>query len=348
MTEMKNAAILGASGYTGAEAVRLILGHPKLRLKALTGHSRAGEPLSNVYPHFAGLGLPDVVTWDAVDWDDIDVVFACLPHGASQDMIAKIIDRVETVIDLSADFRLKDAEVYAATYGRSHDHTVLLSGAVYGLTEYARADLPGAKLVACPGCYPTCTLLSLLPAFDADMVETDSIIIDAKSGVTGAGRKAVTSLIYPEVSDGAHAYGVGTHRHAPEIDQMLSHVTGEDICVSFTPHLIPMNRGMITTSYLRLKPGVSFGDVQAAYADRYVDEPFIYIEQPGIAPQTRHIRASNNVRIGLFKDRAPGRIIITAVIDNLTKGSSGQAVQNYNVVQGWDEMLGLTGTAVFP
>lgn len=345
---IKNAAILGASGYTGAEAVRLITGHPRLALKALTGHSRAGEPLANIYPNFATLGLPDVVTWQEVDWDDIDVVFACLPHGASQETIAQIIDKVETVIDLSADFRLKDPELYAATYGRAHDYHDLLSTAVYGLTEYARDDLKGAKLVACPGCYPTCTLLSLLPAVDADMIEMDGIIIDAKSGVTGAGRKAITGLIYPEISDGAHAYGVGTHRHAPEIDQMLSHVSGEDVTVSFTPHLIPMNRGMITTSYLRLKPGVSFEDVRAAYEARYADEPFIYIEAEGQAPQTRHIRASNHVRIGLFKDRKPGRIIITAVIDNLTKGSSGQAVQNYNVVQGWDETIGLMSPAVFP
>lgn len=345
---IKNAAILGASGYTGAEAVRLVTGHPRLALKALTGHSRAGQPLSDIYPNFATLGLPDVVTWQEVDWDEIDVVFACLPHGASQETIAQIIDKVETVIDLSADFRLKDPALYAETYGRSHDYHDLLSGAVYGLTEYARAELPGAKLVACPGCYPTCTLLSLLPAIDADMVEMDDIIIDAKSGVTGAGRKAITGLIYPEISDGAHAYAVGTHRHAPEIDQMLSYVSGQEVCVSFTPHLIPMNRGMITTSYLHLKPGVSFEDVKAAYHARYEGEPFIYIEPEGTAPQTRHIRASNMVRIGLFEDRRPGRIIITAVIDNLTKGSSGQAVQNYNAVQGWDETLGLTAPAVFP
>ena len=345
---IKIAAILGASGYTGAEAVRLITGHPNLRLKALTGHSRAGQALADVYPNFSMLGLPDIVTWQEVDWDDIDVVFACLPHGASQDTIAQIIDKVETVIDLSADFRLKDAALYAKTYGRSHDHTNLLAGAVYGLTEYARQDLKGAKLVACPGCYPTCTLLSLLPAIDADMIEMDQIIIDAKSGVTGAGRKASMNLIYSELSDGAHAYGVGTHRHAPEIDQMLSHVSGEDVCVSFTPHLIPMNRGMITTSYLTLKPGVTFEDVRAAYVARYEDEPFVHVEPAGTAPQTRHVRASNYVRIGLFEDRRAGHIIITAVIDNLTKGSSGQALQNLNVVQGWDETLGLVSPGVFP
>lgn len=345
---IKNAAILGASGYTGAEAVRLITGHPNLSLKALTGHSRAGQALSDVYPNFSMLGLPDIVTWQEVDWDEIDVVFACLPHGASQDTIAQIIDKVETVIDLSADFRLKDPALYETTYGRSHDHTELLSGAVYGLTEYAREGLPGAKLVACPGCYPTCTLLSLLPAIDADMVELDRIIIDAKSGVTGAGRKANMGLIFSELADGAHAYGIGTHRHAPEIDQMLTHVTGEDVCVTFTPHLIPMNRGMITTSYLTLKPGVSVNDVRAAYKARYESEPFVHLQPADTAPQTRHVRASNHARIGIFADRKPGHIIVTAVIDNLTKGSSGQALQNLNIVQGWDETTGLNAPGVFP
>ncbi len=345
---IKNAAILGASGYTGAEAVRLIMGHPRLELKALTGHSRAGQSLAEIYPNFAMLGLPDVVTWQEVDWDEIDVVFACLPHGASQETIAQIIDKVDTVIDLSADFRLKDPALYEQTYGRPHYYHKLLSGAVYGLTEYARADLPGAKLVACPGCYPTCTLLSLLPAIDADMIDLNNIIIDAKSGVTGAGRKTITGLIYPEIADGAHAYSVGNHRHAPEIDQMLSHVSEEEVCVSFTPHLIPMNRGMITTSYLQLKAGVRFQDVRDVYAARYADEPFVYMEPQGTAPQTRHVRASNYARIGLFQDRVPGRIIITSVIDNLTKGSSGQALQNYNAVQGWDETLGLGSSAVFP
>ena len=345
---MKNAVILGASGYTGAEAVRLIMGHPKLNLVGLTGHSKAGQAYGEIYPNYRHLDLPDVVTADEIDWNGVDVAFACLPHGASQETIAGVIDNVDTIIDLSADFRLKDPALYEATYGRPHGFHDLLGTAIYGLTEYARQDLEGAKLVACPGCYPTCTLLALLPAVDADMIDVADIIIDAKSGVTGAGRKALASLSFSEVEDGAHAYGVATHRHAPEIDQMLTHVSGVEAEVSFTPHLIPMNRGMIATCYVKLADGVSIEDLRAAYHARYDDEAFVHVEAEGVVPQTRHIRASNHCRMGIFADRREGRAIIIAVIDNLTKGSSGQALQNYNVTQGWDETMGLNVQPVFP
>ncbi len=350
---VKKAAILGASGYTGIEAVRLISGHPNLELVALTGHSRAGERYGDIYPNTAHLDLPDVVKAQDVNWDNVDVVFACLPHGASQDIIATIVDKVETVIDLSADFRLRDAALYAETYGRSHDHPKLLADAVYGLSEFSRGELLGAGLVACPGCYPTCSLLALLPAIEAGLIATDGIIIDAKSGVTGAGRKASLAFAYSEITDGAQAYGVGTHRHAPEIDQILSralrnHGQETDVQVSFTPHLVPMNRGMIATCYVALEDGVSAQDLHKAYQDRYADEPFVHVLEYGTAPQTRHIRASNHARIGIFADRVKGRAIIISVIDNLTKGSAGQAVQNYNLTQGWDETLGLTALPVFP
>lgn len=344
----KKAAVLGASGYTGAELLRLISGHPYLELAALTGHSRAGEPLSQIFPSLARLDAPDVVKIDAVDWSGIDVAFACLPHGASQESVAKIYDKVDTIIDLSADFRLRDPALYADTYERTHDFTDLLKHAVYGLTEFARDALSEAKLVACPGCYPTASLLCLLPAIEGGLILPDPIIIDAKSGVSGAGRKTKTGLLFTEVSEGAHAYGVGNHRHAPEIDHILERFGKVPTQVSFTPHLVPMNRGEITTCYVRLQNGVDINGLRAAYEERYKNDPFVHIEPEGHVPHTRHVRGSNQARIGIFADRQEGRAIIIGVIDNLTKGSSGQAIQNYNLTQNWDETLGLHYAPLFP
>ena len=328
--------------------IRLLLGHPNIKIAALTGHSRAGQAVTDTYPHFTGQALPDIVKISDVDWTNVDVAFACLPHGASQETIADIYDKVPTIIDLSADFRLKDAQLYADTYKRSHDNAELLETAVYGLTEYAREALKTAKLVACPGCYPTASLLALAPALQNGLIDADNIIIDAKSGVTGAGRKATTGLIFPEVSDGAHAYGVGVHRHAPEIDQFINTLTNQKSCVSFTPHLIPMNRGMIATCYVSLKDGTDIESLKAAYQARYQDEPFVQLLEDGKAPQTRYVRGGNQVHIGIFADRVEGKAIIISVIDNLVKGSAGQALQNYNLTQGWDETLGLKVTPLFP
>ncbi len=345
---MKHAAVLGASGYTGAEAVRLILGHPKLELTAMTAYSRAGEDYSDVFRNFAGQDLPPLTTVDEVDWNKVDVVFACLPHGASQETIAKIYDKVETIIDLSADFRLSDPELYAKTYGRPHEFKELLKGRVYGLTEYVREQLPGAKLVACPGCYPTSASLALLPALSAGLIDPTNIIIDAKSGVTGAGRKASLAFAYSETADGAQAYGIGTHRHAPEMDQAIKDFAKRDVKVRFTPHLLPMNRGMIATCHVNLAEGVSLSDLRKTYKTAYGKEAFVHILDEGQVPQTRHVRGGNHCQIGIFADRTENSAVIVSVIDNLTKGSSGQAIQNYNATQGWDETLGLQYVGVFP
>lgn len=344
--EKLKTAVLGASGYTGAEAVRLIMGHPNLDLVSLTAHRHAGKSYGEVYPHLAHQGLPDLQNWQDVKWDEIDAVFACLPHGASEDTIAKIANKDIKIIDLSADFRLKNASVYEKTYGRAHMSPDLLEKAVYGLTEFARGDLKSESLVACPGCYPTASLLAILPGLG--LFGTANIIIDAKSGVSGAGRKESTALIYPETAEGAHAYAVGNHRHGPEIDEKLSAVTNQNITVSFTPHLVPMNRGMIATVNVELNDGVSVQDLREAYETRYKNEAFIHVEPEGVVPHTRHVRASNQCRIGVFADRNPRRAVIISVIDNLTKGSSGQAVQNLNVMMGWDETLGLNLVPVFP
>ena len=348
MSTVKKAAVLGASGYTGVEIIRLIENHPSLKIAALTGHSRAGESAGDVFANLAHLNLPDLQTWESVDWKDIDVAFACLPHGASQETIAEIIPHVETVVDLSADFRLRDPALYKATYNRPHNFTALLDKAVYGLTEWARADLKGANLIACPGCFPTCSLLPLLPLLEADLVEADKLPISAITGVTGAGRKASLGLSFTELAEGSHAYGVGNHRHAPEIDQIIKRVSGQDSHVSMTPHLVPMNRGMITTTVVTLKNGASVSKLRDALVSRYADSPFVSVLDDGVVPQTRHVRGSNRCHINVFENRTPNTAVVIAVIDNLTKGSSGQAIQNYNLSQGWDETLGLTGLALFP
>ena len=343
---MKTAAILGASGYTGAEMIRLALAHPRLNLVALTGRSRAGETAAAVHPGFRGRDLPDLQKLDDVDWGDIDVAFACLPHGASEETVAHILPHVETVIDLSADFRLRDADLYERTYGREHSNPDLLSEAVYGLSEWARDDLPGARLVACPGCFPTCALLGLAPLLEADLVSPE-VSISALTGLTGAGRKSLEAFSFSEVNDSAHPYGLAGHRHAPEMDQFFDRNSSQDVTVGFVPHLVPMNRGMVTTSFVELA-GATTGDLREALERRYADAPFVEILPPGVAPRTRDVRGSNMCRVNVFTDRREGRAIVVAAIDNLTKGSSGQAVQNYNLTQGWSETLGLEHTPLFP
>ncbi|GLQ19121.1 N-acetyl-gamma-glutamyl-phosphate reductase [Algimonas porphyrae] len=344
---MKNAAIFGASGYTGAEAVRLLLEHPQIRIKALSANSRAGEAYASVYPHFSGQDLPETRRISDIDLNDIDVVFSCLPHSTGQNAIAAALESVETVIDVSADFRLSDGQAFERVYGTPHQHPHLLSGRVYGLTEFARDALPGARLVACPGCYPTCTLLALLPGIEAGLIADRHIVVDSKTGVTGAGRKATLGLHFSELSDGSHAYGIGNHRHAPEIEQELRE---RDHCssISFTPHLVPMNRGMISTCYVELTPGTTLETLRDSYANRYYADPFVQVATDDSVPQSRHVRGTNLARIGIYPDRVEGRAIIVSVIDNLVKGSSGQALQNYNLTQGWDETLGLSATALFP
>ncbi len=348
MSTIKKAAVLGASGYTGIEIIRLIQNHPYLEIAALTGHSRAGEAAGDVFPNLSHLDLPDLQDWKDVDWSSIDVAFACLPHGASQETIAEILPHVGIVIDLSADFRLRDPALYEATYNRPHNFPDLLNEAVYGLSEWAKDTLKGAKLISCPGCFPTCTLLPLLPLLKDGLINSRALPVSAITGVTGAGRKASLGLSFTELAEGAHAYGVGHHRHAPEIDQIIKRVTGQESVVTLTPHLVPMNRGMITTTIVNLKDNASLDDLRKSLLRAYADTPFVSVLDNGNVPQTRHVRGSNRCHINVFENRTPGTAVVIAVIDNLTKGSSGQAIQNYNLSQGLDETLGLNTLALFP
>ena len=342
-TKLK-AAVLGASGYTGAETVRLLAAHPRVDAVAATGHSLAGKPLSQIFPHLAGPTDLPVVKAEDVDWSAIDIAFGCLPHGTSQDLIETLPEHVK-VVDLSADYRLRDADLYAETYGRPHLNAARTAAVKYGLPEWRGTKLEGEALVACPGCYPTASLLALLPIIT--LIDPDSVIIDAKSGVSGAGRGLKEGNLFSEAAEGAHAYGVGAHRHAPEIEQELNlQARRSDIGVTFTPHLLPMTRGELVTCHVK-------GDadqIQSALEAKYAAAPFISVLPFGSPPpDTRHVRGTNNCRIAVYPDRVKGRVVVIAVIDNLVKGSSGQAIQNLNLMMGWDETLGLESLqALFP
>ena len=342
------AAILGASGYTGAELVRLLLHHPMVDIRVLTADRRAGEPLEAVFPQFGGRGLPDLTRIEDTDWSAIDAVFCCLPHGTTQEVVASLPGHLK-VIDLSADFRLFDNQTYAAWYGHEHQAPDLQTEAVYGLTELARDAIRQARLVACPGCYPTSAILPLAPLLECGSVDVDAgIIIDSKSGVTGAGRTAKEANLFAEVAEGIHAYGVANHRHMPEIEQQLSAAAGTAVTVNFTPHLMPMSRGILSTIYVPLANGATASALRETLAARYAEEPFVRVVPEGVSPATRHVRGSNHCLIGVFPDRLPGRAIVVSVLDNLVKGASGQAVQNFNLVFDLPETTALEQEPLYP
>lgn len=341
---LKRIAIIGASGYTGAELIRLLLDHPHVKITALTGDSQAGKPIGEIYPHLACVDLPDVVTLDAVDFSAVDIVFCCLPHGTTQEVIAGLPPHL-LVIDLSADFRLANTDTYAQWYGHPHLSPDLQKEAVYGLTEHNRDAIKKAQLIACPGCYPTSALLPLIPLLRTGMIESSPIIIDAKSGMTGAGRSAKQASLFAEIDGGISAYSIGKHRHRPEIEQELSKLSNEDIQVSFTPHLIPMNRGILSTIYVRTRNSID--SLVDTLHQAYAHEPFIHVMTDS-PPTTHQVRGSNHCRIGVYADSTSEQAIIVSVIDNLVKGASGQAVQNMNVRMGWEETTGLTSGALFP
>jgi N-acetyl-gamma-glutamyl-phosphate reductase len=343
--------VLGASGYTGAELVRLLIAHPHVAIALLTADRRAGQAMADVFPQFSPYRLPPLTALDAADWAalKLDLVFCALPHGTTQQVIKDLVARAPgtKIVDLSADFRLADPAAYARWYGHAHAAPELQQEAVYGLTEIYRREIKAARLVANPGCYTTCAELALIPLLKAKAIDADEIVIDAKSGVTGAGRAAREDMLFAEVSEGFHAYGVGHHRHMAELDQEFSRAAGRDVVVSFTPHLVPMNRGILSTIYVRgLK--ASAQDLHVLLVKAYANEPFVQVLPFGRLPQTRHVRGSNMTMIGVAADRIAGRAIIGSALDNLTKGASGQAVQNMNLVLGFPETAGLEQVALFP
>lgn len=340
----KKIAILGASGYTGAELCRLIGGHPDMEIVALTGDRKAGQSMASVYPFLRTAGLPDLVRIEDVDFSGVDLAFCALPHATSQSVIKGLPDDLK-VADLSADFRLRDAGDYAKWYGKPHDAPELQAQAVYGLTEFYRDDIRTARLVAGTGCNAATGQFAIRPLIEAGVIDLDDIILDLICGVSGAGRSLKENLLHAELSEGTNAYALGsTHRHLGEFDQEFTRAAGRKVEVQFTPHLAPFNRGVLATCYVK-------GDAQAihdALAAAYVAEPFIEVLPFGTAPSTHDVRGTNYCHIGVAADRRTGRAQVVAALDNLCKGSSGQAIQNANLMLGLDETAGLMGFGVFP
>jgi N-acetyl-gamma-glutamyl-phosphate reductase len=349
MSSKKKIGILGASGYTGADAVRLLARHPHVEIAALTANTHAGKAMDEVFPHFFMLDLPRLVEWEKVDWTALDAVFCGLPHGTTQEIIAAVLKANPKIkiLDMSADFRLRDKDTYAKWYGHEHRASELQGEAVYGLTEFYREKIASARLVACPGCYPTASLLALVPIARAKLIDVDDIIIDAKSGITGAGRGLKQNTLFSEAGEGLSPYSIGTHRHAPEIEQEIGVAAGSSVTVNFTPHLIPMSRGELCTAYVKLN-GATPDDLRAALEEAYRNEPFVHVAKKGVVPQTQNVRGSNYVQVGVFADRVKNRAIVVSTLDNLVKGSAGQAIQNMNLMLGFPETTGLEQIALFP
>ncbi|UOA23739.1 N-acetyl-gamma-glutamyl-phosphate reductase [Sulfitobacter pontiacus] len=339
-----NIAILGASGYTGAELIRLIAGHSSMQIKALGANSKAGQTIAEVFPHLRHLDLPALVTIEEIDFSEIDLCFCALPHKTSQEVIANLPKDLK-IVDLSADFRLRDPEAYAKWYGNPHAALEQQKEAVYGLTEFYREEIKSARLVAGTGCNAATGQFALRPLIEKGVVDLDDIILDLKCAVSGAGRSLKENLLHAELSEGYHAYSLGgTHRHLGEFDQEFSAIAGRPVKVQFTPHLVPANRGILATVYVKGDAEVIHKTLAAAYDA----EPFIEVLPMGEAPSTRHIRGSNFCHIGVVADRIDGRAIVVAALDNLTKGSSGQALQNANLMLGIDEVEGLMMAPLFP
>ncbi|URE45835.1 WD domain, G-beta repeat [Musa troglodytarum] len=345
--KMVRVGVLGASGYTGAEIVRLLANHPHFGITLMTADRKAGQSIGSVFPHLITQDLPNMVAVKDADFSNVDAVFCCLPHGTTQEII-KGLPKGLKIVDLSADFRLRDINEYEEWYGLPHKAPELQKEAVYGLTEVLRGEIQNARLVANPGCYPTSIQLPLIPLIKAHLIELRNIIIDAKSGVSGAGRGAKEAHLYTEIAEGLHSYGITKHRHVPEIEQGLSDASNSKITVSFTPHLMPMSRGMQSTIYVEMAPGVNTDDLYEHLNNTYQAEEFVRLLEKGVVPHTRHVRGSNYCLMNVFQDRIPGRAIIISVIDNLVKGASGQALQNLNLMMGFPEDTGLQYQPLFP
>jgi N-acetyl-gamma-glutamyl-phosphate reductase len=345
---MIKAAIIG-DGYTAAELLRLLDGRDDVAVECITSTENIGKKINQVYPHLTGFFD---LTCTATDLNLINnscqVAFLALPHGLSVPMVKELVSGGVRCIDLGADFRLKDVAIYEKYYETVHEAPHMLADAVYGLPELYRDKIKDAQIVANPGCYPTSAIVPLAPLLKAGLLAGEGIIVDSKSGVTGAGRSAKPSNHFCEVNEGFKAYGVGTHRHGPEIAQELSLAAGTTVQMIFTPHLVPMNRGILSTIYARLRTGAEAGQVRKVLEEAYGTEPFVRVLPEGVFPHTKWVYGSNFIDIGIYADEESGQVILVSALDNLTKGASGQAIQNLNVMFGWPETKGLLFPGVHP
>ena len=346
---MIKAGIIGATGYAGAEIVRLLMGHPEVEIKWLGSRSYIDQRYADIYRNMFQI-VEDICKDDNLDKlaEEVDVIFTATPQGFCASVINEEILAKVKVIDLSADFRIKDVAIYEKWYGIEHKSPEYIKEAVYGLCEINREDIKKARLVANPGCYTTCSILSLYPLVKEGLIDPSTIIIDAKSGTSGAGRGAKVDNLFCEVNENMKAYGVATHRHTPEIEEQLGYAAGQEIVLNFTPHLVPMNRGILVTAYSSLKEKVSYETVKAAYDKYYEKEKFVRVLEKDVCPQTKWVEGSNYVDVNFKIDERTGRVIVMGALDNLVKGAAGQAVQNMNLVFGLDESTGLDLVPIFP
>lgn len=345
---MIKVAIYGASGYTGQELLRILISHPEAVVVSLPSRRQEGTPVSKVFPHLRGCGSLAFThdRWpDAVE--DAQVVFLALPHENAMELAPALLSAGKKVIDLSAAFRLRDEAIFSRFYGE-HRAPSLLSQSVYGLPELYRNEIVSAVLVANPGCYPTSIILALAPLLKNGLVEEKTLIADSKSGVSGAGREAKVDSLFCEVNEGFKAYKVGEHRHRPEIEQELSRISSREIKITFTPHLLPVNRGILSTVYATLKTRSSYGEIRDLYENFYAGEPFVRVLPQGEFPNISAVRGTNICEIGIHLDAELGRITLISAIDNLVKGASGQAVQNMNILCGLPETKGLASITPYP
>ena len=338
---MTRVGVVGATGYAGAELVRIVSGHPDAELTIITSRQYSGEKFGNIYPSMAGSVNLACEEFEAgLICEKADVIFMALPHKLPMELVPGLIKQGKKVIDLSADFRFRDAAKYEAYY-QPHTATDLLEQSVYGLCEIYYDRIKEASLIGNPGCYPTSVLLPLIPLIKNKLIDIHTIVADSKSGVSGAGRSLLLTTHFCEVNESLKAYKVAEHRHNPEMDEILSFESGQDINITFIPHLVPMTRGMLTTIYADLLKGVSYEDIQSCFSSFYSGRPFIRICSEGTFPDTLHVRGTNYCDIGFKLDLRNNRLILISAIDNLVKGAAGQAVQNMNIMLGLDETKGL-------